>query len=226
MYEKILYADDEVRYRTLIRAFLEKNNYKVDTAENGQSAYEMFCNHSMKYDLIILDIMMPQMDGWETCKLIRQNSDIPILMLTALGDEIHEIHGINTGADDYISKPFSYPLLLARIDALIRRKRKSERNVLTIAGLALDEAGHEISLNGKALDLTPREYNLLLYLAKNLGQSLSREQILDRVWGYDYNGDTRTIDTHIKSLRSKLGDIGPCIKTIYRYGYKFEEMKS
>lgn len=222
MKKSILYAEDDVRYRDIVQAFLVKNEYTVATAKNGMEALELFADNP-NYDLVILDVMMPKMGGFEACEEIRRISDVPILMLTALGDDINEIKGIDIGADDYISKPFSYPVLLAHIKALLRRKYKEEKQVLYLAGMKLDENSRDVTLNEEKLNLTPKEFNLLLYLIKNKGQALSREQILDRVWGYEYEGDLRTIDTHIKSLRSKLGELGCKIKTVYRYGYRFEE---
>ncbi|WP_432663649.1 response regulator transcription factor [Wukongibacter baidiensis] len=224
MKKSILYGEDDKRYRDIVKAFLKKNEYEVTTAVNGMEALEIFTDNP-NYDLVILDVMMPEMDGFEACEEIRKISDVPILMLTALGDDINEIKGMDIGADDYISKPFSYPLLLAHIKALLRRKHKEENQVLVWAGMELDEDRRRVKLNGEILNLTPREFNLLIYLVKNRGQALSREQILDRVWGYEYDGNLRTIDTHIKSLRSKLGKLGDNIKTIYRYGYCFEEEK-
>ena len=224
MKKSILYGEDEGRYRDIVKAFLKKNNYNVTTAVNGMEALEIFTDNP-NYDLVILDVMMPEMDGFEACEEIRKISDVPILMLTALGDDINEIKGMDIGADDYISKPFSYPVLLAHIKALLRRKYKEERQVLVWAGMELDENRRRVKLDGEILNLTPREFNLLLYLVKNKGQALSREQILDRVWGYEYDGNLRTIDTHIKSLRAKLGNLGDNIKTVYRYGYCFEEEK-
>lgn len=222
MKKSILYAEDDVRYRDIVKAFLTKNEYAVTTAKNGTEALELFTDNP-NYDLVILDVMMPEIDGFEVCKEIRKVSDVPILMLTALGDDINEIKGMDIGADDYISKPFSYPVLLAHIKALLRRKHKEEKQVLYLAGIELDEHSRSVTLKGDELNLTPKEFNLLLYLIKNKGQALSREQILNRVWGYEYDGDLRTIDSHIKSLRSKLGKLGGNIKTVYRYGYRFEE---
>ncbi len=222
MNKSILYAEDEGRYRDIVKAFLVKNEYSVDTAINGIEALKLFTDNP-NYDLVILDVMMPEMDGFETCEEIREISDVPIMMLTALGDDISEIKGMDNGADDYMSKPFSYPVLLAHIRALLRRKHKEEKQILYLYGMELDEDRRSVILDGKELNLTPKEFNLLLYLLKNKGKALSREQILDRIWGYEYDGDLRTIDTHIKSLRSKLGKLGSKIKTVYRYGYRFEE---
>ncbi len=224
MKKSILYGEDDKRYRDIVKAFLKKNKYDVTTAVNGMEALEIFTDNP-NYDLVILDVMMPEMDGFDACVEIRRISDVPILMLTALGDDINEIKGMDIGADDYISKPFSYPLLLAHIKALLRRKHKEENQILVWAGMELDEDRRRVKLNGEILSLTPREFKLLIYLVKNKGQALSREQILDRVWGYEYDGNLRTIDTHIKSLRAKLGNLGDNIKTVYRYGYCFEEEK-
>ncbi|WP_105615265.1 response regulator transcription factor [Vallitalea okinawensis] len=222
MKKTILYAEDDQRYRDIVKAFLLKNDYKVTIAKNGLEALALFADNP-NFDMVILDVMMPEMDGFETCNEIRKTSDVPIMMLTALGDDINEIKGMNIGADDYISKPFSYPLFLAHINAMLRRKKKDEKQILSLLGMELDENRRSVEIDGEKLNLTPREFNLLLYLVKNKGQALSREQILDRVWGYEYDGDKRTVDTHIKSLRAALGELGNRIKTIYRYGYCFEE---
>lgn len=218
----ILYAEDDERYRYIIKAFLLRNEYEVSLAKNGLEALKLFADNP-NFDLVILDVMMPKIDGFETCQEIRKISDVPILMLTALGDDINEIKGMNFGADDYISKPFSYPLLLAHIKALLRRKHKEEKHILFMEGMLVDEDRRSVTVDGKKLSLTPKEFSLLLYLISNKNQALSREQILDQVWGYDYEGDRRTVDTHIKSLRAALGDLGNKIRTVYRYGYCFEE---
>lgn len=222
MKKLVLYAEDDSRYRNIVKAFLQKNEYDVTVAKDGLEALELFIDHP-NYDIVILDVMMPNMDGFEACQEIRKVSDVPILMLTALGDDVNEIKGMNIGADDYISKPFSYSLLLAHINALLRRKETIKKKVLCIVGIEVDESGRNVFIDGQKINLAPREFNLLIYLVKNKGQALSREQILDRVWGYDYEGDKRTVDTHIKSLRAALGKLGGKIKTVYRYGYFFEE---
>ncbi len=222
MKKLVLYAEDDSRYRNIVKAFLLKNEYDVTVAKDGLEALELFSDHP-NYDIVILDVMMPNMDGFEACQEIRKVSDVPILMLTALGDDMNEIKGMNIGADDYISKPFSYSLLLAHINALLRRKETTKKKVLCMVGIEVDESGRNVFIDGQKINLAPREFNLLIYLVKNKGQALSREQILDRVWGYDYEGDKRTVDTHIKSLRGALGKLGGKIKTVYRYGYLFEE---
>lgn len=220
MGEKIIYADDEASFRRLVTMFLEREGYTVYTAVDGSQALETLAGHP-DAALMILDVMMPEMDGWQTSRAIREFSEIPILMLTALGDEQSEVRGLNRGADDYISKPFTNKLLVTRVKALLRRARSGSSKRIAAAGLELDEAAREVVAAGRRVALTPKEFELLRYLALNRGNVLSREQILDRVWGYWYEGDPRTLDTHIKSLRAKLGPAGSAIMTVRGSGYSF-----
>ena len=218
----ILIVDDQIVNIKLLEKILTQAGYiNIFSTTDSRQAIAMYLEHDI--DLLLLDIRMPNMDGFEACQEIRKVSDVPILMLTALGDDMNEIKGMNIGADDYISKPFSYSLLLAHINALLRRKETIKKKVLCMVGIEVDGSGRNVFIDGQKINLAPREFNLLIYLVKNKGQALSREQILDRVWGYDYEGDKRTVDTHIKSLRAALGKLGEKIKTVYRYGYLFEE---
>jgi len=218
---KILVVDDESRMRKLVKDFLTRENYEVIEAENGEEAVDIFF---AKKDiaLIILDIMMPKMDGWEVCREIRKHSDVPIIMLTAKGNEKDELLGFDLGVDEYISKPFSPKILVARVEAVLRRTISTEKEVLEIGGIELDKVAHEVRIDGKGIDLSFKEFELLTYFVVNQGVALSREKILNNVWNYDYFGDARTIDTHVKKLRSKMGDRGKYIKTVWGLGYKFE----
>jgi len=221
---KILYADDEPRYRKLVKLFFKEAGYTLITVSNGLEALEhMYDNTSI--DLIILDVMMPIMDGWETCKEIREFSNVPIIMLTALDDEHNEIYGIDNGADDYISKPFSHDLLNARVKSLLRRVNKNKDDLLSDEGFGFDETRNEILYDGHSIELRPKEYELLKALVMNKNIVLSREQILNKVWGFDYEGDRRTVDTHIKSLRSSLGQLGDRIVTLRGKGYCYRGEK-
>lgn len=219
---KILVVDDESRMRKLVRDFLERQNYTVIEAANGQEALEIFYeNRDM--DLIILDVMMPQMDGWQTCREIRRESKVPIIMLTARSDERDELRGFELGVDEYISKPFSPKILVARVAAILRRTNDlSEGSVLNVGGIEIDKDAHLVKIDGEPIELSYKEFELLTYFVENQGLALSREKILNNVWNYDYFGDARTIDTHVKKLRNKLGEKGDCIKTIWGIGYKFE----
>lgn len=219
----ILIADDEPRMRKLVKDFLTKQGYEVYEAEDGEQACDIFFDKN-DIDLVILDVMMPNMDGWEAVKNIRQyNTSVPIIMLTAKGDERDELQGFDLGADEYISKPFSPKILVARVEALLRRAGADTGNEkLAAGGIEMDVAAHEVKLDGKPLELSYKEFELLHYFIVNQGVALSREKILNNVWNYDYYGDARTIDTHVKKLRSKLGDKGDYIKTIWGMGYKFE----
>ncbi len=218
---KILIADDEARMRKLVSDFLKREGFLVMEAEDGEKALEIYNSHP-NIDLVILDVMMPGLDGWTVCREIRRNSTLPIIMLTARGEEADEIFGFDLGADEYITKPFSPMILVARVQALLRRAGNGKREVKVISGLEVDETGHTVSIYGERVDLSPKEYELLLYLVKNEGIALSREQILNTVWDFDYFGDARTVDTHIKKLRLKLGSKGDYIQTIRGLGYKFE----
>ena len=217
---KILVVDDETRMRKLVKDFLVKNNYDVVEAEDGEKAVDIFFN-SNDISLIILDVMMPKMDGWQVCKEIRAYSKVPIIMLTAKSDEKDELMGFEYGVDEYISKPFSPKILVARVEAILRRSNNLE-DVLEAGGIVLDKTAHQVTVDGKPIELSYKEFELLEYFVTNKGVALSREKILNNVWNYDYFGDARTIDTHVKKLRSKMGDKGEYIKTIWGMGYKFE----
>ncbi len=220
---KILIVDDEARMRKLIADFLKKEGYTIIEAEDGKSALEIFTNEP-QISLVILDVMMPGYDGWTVCREIRKKSQVPIIMLTARGEESDELFGFTLGADEYIAKPFSPLILVARVQALLRRSgmNQSVKNVKFYNGIEIDESGRSVYIDGRKVNLTPKEFELLLYLATNEGIALSREQILNSVWDYDYFGDVRTVDTHIKKLRSKLGAKGNYIQTVRSFGYKFE----
>ena len=218
---KILVVDDESRMRKLVKDFLSRNDYDVIEAENGEQAVDLFCELK-DIALIILDVMMPKMDGWQTCREIRKISKIPIIMLTAKSDEKDELLGFELGVDEYISKPFSPKILVARVEAILRRSIKTEEAVVDIGGILINQSAHEVKIDDVSIDLSVKEFELLTYFITNRGVALSREKILNNVWNYDYFGDARTIDTHVKKLRSKLGEKGDYIKTIWGMGYKFE----
>ena len=218
---KILVVDDESRMRKLVHDFLAKNQYRVLEAENGEEAVDIFFEQK-DIDLIILDVMMPKMDGWQVCKEIRQYSTVPIIMLTAKSDERDELLGFELGVDEYISKPFSPKILVARVEAILRRAGNVASEVTEIGGIVLDKSAHQVTIDGTAIELSVKEFELLSYFIDNKGMALSRERILNNVWNYDYFGDARTIDTHVKKLRSKMGEKGDYIKTIWGMGYKFE----
>ena len=220
---KILVADDESRMRKLVKDFLIKSKFEVLEAEDGSQALDLF--YAMKdIALIILDVMMPKMDGFEVCREIRQTSQVPIIMLTAKGDERDELQGFQLGVDEYITKPFSPKILVARVEAVLRRTNQAEETeLLEYGGIVVDKTAHSVTIDGKPVDLSFKEFELLTYFMENKGIALSREKILNHVWNYDYFGDARTIDTHVKKLRSKLGDKGDLIKTIWGVGYKMGE---
>lgn len=219
---KILVVDDESRMRKLVKDFLQKNNYEVVEAGDGSEALDIFFEQN-DIALIILDVMMPKMDGWQVCREIRNYSKVPIIMLTAKGDEKDELQGFDLGVDEYISKPFSPKILVARVEAILRRAGKTASgDVMEAGGIHLDQAAHMVTIDGQNVELSYKEFELLTYFMENRGIALSREKILNNVWNYDYFGDARTIDTHVKKLRSKLGDKGDMIKTIWGMGYKFE----
>ncbi len=219
---RILVVDDESRMRKLVRDFLEKRGYEVAEAADGQEALDIFFEQN-DISLVILDVMMPKMDGWEVLKEIRNYSKVPVVMLTAKSDERDELNGFELGVDEYISKPFSPKILVARVDALLRRNNLiTEEAKMEAGGILLDKAAHTVMIDGKSIELSFKEFELLSYFMENQGIALSREKILNHVWNYDYFGDARTIDTHVKKLRSKMGDAGECIKTIWGMGYKFE----
>lgn len=217
---KILVVDDETRMRKLVKDFLVKNNYEVVEAEDGEKAVDIFFN-SKDISLIILDVMMPKMDGWQVCKEIRAYSKVPIIMLTAKSDEKDELMGFEYGVDEYISKPFSPKILVARVEAILRRSNNLEK-VIEAGGIVLDKTAHQVTVDGEPIELSFKEFELLNYFVTNKGVALSREKILNNVWNYDYFGDARTIDTHVKKLRSKMGSKGEYIKTIWGMGYKFD----
>ena len=219
---KILVVDDEGRMRKLVKDFLVRKDFEVLEAEDGAQAIDIFFTIK-DIGLIILDVMMPKMNGWEVCKEIRQYSKVPIIMLTARGDERDELQGFDLGVDEYISKPFSPKVLVARVEAILRRTNAVQLGEVTsTGGIEINIAAHMVSIDGKTIDLSFKEFELLSYFIENKGIALSREKILNNVWNYDYFGDARTIDTHVKKLRSKLGDKGDFIKTIWGMGYKFE----
>ena len=219
---KILVVDDESRMRKLVKDFLSKKGYEVLEASNGEEAIDIFVEEN-DIALLILDVMMPKMDGWQVCREIRKLSQVPIVMLTAKGDEKDELLGFELGVDEYITKPFSPKILVARVDAILRRTNgASAEDIVDVGGIMMNKAAHEVTIDGKPIDLSFKEFELLAYFIQNQGVALSRERILNNVWNYDYFGDARTIDTHVKKLRSKLGDKGDYIKTIWGMGYKFE----
>lgn len=217
----VLMVDDEARIRKLVRDFLVKRDFRVVEAEDGEKAVDLFFEDK-NIDLIILDVMMPKMDGWEVAKTIRQYSKVPIIMLTAKSEERDELKGFEIGVDEYISKPFSPKILVARVDAILRRSNVLKEEVENVGGIVLDKAAHVVTIDGQTIDLSFKEFELLTYFIENQGIALSREKILNNVWNYDYFGDARTIDTHVKKLRSKMGEKGEYIKTIWGMGYKFE----
>lgn len=218
---KILVVDDEQRMRKLVRDFLVKQNFEVMEAGDGEEAVDVFYEHK-DIALIILDVMMPKMDGWQVCREIRKYSKVPIIMLTAKSDEKDELQGFELGVDEYVSKPFSPKILVARVEAILRRTNVLEEGIKEVGGIMLNQAAHEVKIDGRNIELSYKEFELLTYFINNQGVALSRERILNNVWNYDYFGDARTIDTHVKKLRSKLGDKGEYIKTIWGMGYKFE----
>lgn len=218
----ILIVDDESRIRKLIKDFLVKEDYTVLEAEDGEKALEVFEENEQKINLILLDVMMPKLDGWSVLRQIRQKSKVPVIMLTARAEEQDELFGFELGVDEYITKPFSPKLLVARIKAILSRTEKKENTTKNYGGIEIDADGRTVSVDGKPIDLSLREYELLKYLLENENVALSREKILNNVWNYDYYGDSRTIDSHIKKIRHKLGKKGKYIKTMRGVGYKFE----
>lgn len=217
----ILVVDDEQRMRKLVRDFLVKHDFTVLEAANGEEAVDVFLANK-DIVLVILDVMMPKMDGWQTCREIRQYSKVPIIMLTARGDERDELRGFELGVDEYIAKPFSPKILVARVQALLRRVNAATEETLEYGGIVLNRTAHEVLIDGEKIDLSFKEFELLSYFMENKDIALSREKILNHVWDYDYFGDARTIDTHVKKLRNKMGKYGSYIKTIWGMGYKFE----
>ena len=220
---KILVVDDEARMRKLVKDFLSIKGYQVLEAGDGEEAVDLFFQQK-DIALILLDVMMPKMDGWEVVKTIRKYSQVPIIMLTARSEERDELLGFELGVDEYISKPFSPKILVARVEAILRRTNQlGQEEALTCGGITVDKAAHRVIIDGKDVDLSYKEFELLTYFMENKGIALSREKILNNVWNYDYFGDARTIDTHVKKLRSKLGEEGNLIKTIWGMGYKMDE---
>ena len=219
----VLVVDDESRMRKLVKDFLTKKGYNVLEAQDGEAALQVFEENKNKISIILLDVMMPKLDGWSVLRQIRQNSDVPIIMLTARGEEQDELFGFELGVDEYISKPFSPKILVARVEALLRRSGNiSTNDIVNIGGIEINKSAHIVTVDGERVELSFKEFELLSYFVENVGIALSREKILNNVWNYDYFGDARTIDTHVKKLRSKLGEKGNYIKTIWGMGYKFE----
>ena len=217
----ILVVDDESRMRKLIKDFLIQKDFNVIEAEDGEKALELFEQEESKIDMILLDVMMPKLDGWSVLRQIRQRSKVPIVMLTARGEEQDELFGFELGVDEYIAKPFSPKVLVARVQALLNRTSKENNNIKDYNGITIDSDARTVKVDGKSVELSLREYELLKYLMENENIALSRDKILNSVWNYDYYGDSRTIDSHIKKLRHKLGKKGKYIQTIRGIGYKF-----
>ncbi|MCR4430955.1 MAG: response regulator transcription factor [Tepidanaerobacteraceae bacterium] len=220
----VLIVDDEEKIRILLRDFLEREGYNVLESPDGKQALEMFQRFGNDIDLILLDIMLPELDGWTVCRKIREASQVPIIMLTARSEDFDEVHGFEIGADDYVKKPVKPTALIARINAFFRRleREKNENNVFVFDGIEIDDASHVVKVDGSEISLSPKEYSLLLILVENRGKIVSREQLLNQVWGYDYYGGLRTVDTHINRLRIKLGRKADAIATIRGFGYRFE----
>ena len=218
----ILVVDDEQRMRKLIKDFLAAKGYSILEAEDGEKGLEVYEENKNKISLILLDVMMPKLDGWSVLRQIRQDSKVPIIMLTARGEEQDELFGFELGVDEYISKPFSPKILVARVEAILKRTNPDEKEVKDYGGIEIDKEGRTVKVDGKPIELSLREYELLTYLVDNENIALSRDKILNNVWNYDYYGDSRTIDSHIKKIRHKLGKKGKYIKTIRGDGYKFE----
>lgn len=219
--EKILIADDEQLMRQLVIDFLQPEGYEMLEAADGKEALQIY--HEQHPDLVLLDVMMPGYDGWTVCREIRRESSVPIMMLTAKGEEIDQLFAYDLGVDEYITKPFSPKILVAKIKALLRRTQKEENEITAAAdGVSIDQEARQVVLDGKNIDLSQTEYKLLTYLVTNAGKALSRRQILNKVWNYDYYGDLRTVDTHINRLRIKLGDKGKYIQTVRGYGYRYD----
>ena len=218
----ILIVDDEQRMRKLIKDFLMAKGYSILEAEDGEKGLEVYEQNKNSINLILLDVMMPKLDGWSVLRQIRQDSKVPIIMLTARGEEQDELFGFELGVDEYISKPFSPKILVARVEAILKRTKTEFKEVKNYGGIEIDKEGRTVKVDGKLIELSLREYELLIYLAENENIALSRDKILNNVWNYDYYGDSRTIDSHIKKIRHKLGKKGKYIKTMRGVGYKFE----
>ena len=220
MKNRILVVDDEKEIADLVSLYLKNEGYEVFTCYNGTDA--LLCVEREKLSLAVLDVMLPDVSGFALCQKIREGHLFPIIMLTARGEESDELQGFNLGVDEYISKPFSPKILVARVEAILRRSNGGSQDVIDVGGIHIDKTAHQVSVDGKPVDLSYKEFELMTYFAENQGIALSREKILNNVWNYDYFGDARTIDTHVKKLRSKLGEKGNYIKTIWGMGYKFE----
>lgn len=218
---KILVVDDEARMRKLVKDFLTNKGFRVIEAGDGEEAVDLFFAQK-DIALVLLDVMMPKMDGWTVLKTIRKYSQVPVIMLTARSEERDELQGFSLGVDEYISKPFSPKILVARVDAILRRSNVISSETVSVGGIRIDKAAHQVTIDGREVELSFKEFELLAYFVENQGIALSREKILNNVWNYDYFGDARTIDTHVKKLRSKMGEKGDYIKTIWGMGYKFE----
>lgn len=218
----VLVVDDESRMRKLVKDFLMQKQYKVLEAQDGEEALQLFEENRNKINMILLDVMMPKLDGWSVLRQIRQTSKVPIIMLTARGEEQDELFGFELGVDEYISKPFSPKILVARVEAILNRTKPKENEIKDYEGIVIDSDGRTVKVDGKQIELSLREYELLKYLVENNNIALSRDKILNNVWNYDYYGDSRTIDSHIKKIRHKLGKKGKYIETIRGIGYKFE----
>lgn len=220
---KILVVDDESRMRKLVSDFLVRSDYEVIEAGDGEQALDIFYKEK-DIALLILDVMMPGFDGWDVCREIRKSSKVPIIMLTAKGDERDELQGFEMGIDEYITKPFSPKILVARVGAILRRSGKMDKDeIISCSGIEVDKGAHRVTIEGSDIELSFKEFELLIFFMENKGLALSREKILNNVWNYDYFGDARTIDTHVKKLRSKLGEKGDMIKTVWGVGYRFSE---
>ena len=221
----VLIVDDEQRMRKLIKDFLKAKGYSILEAEDGEEGLAVFEQNKNKINLILLDVMMPKLDGWSVLRQIRQESKIPIIMLTARGEEQDELFGFELGVDEYISKPFSPKILVARVEAILKRSNQNQKEIKDYGGIEIDKEGRTVKVDGKLIELSLREYELLTYLVENQNIALSRDKILNNVWNYDYYGDSRTIDSHVKKIRHKLGKKGKYIETIRGIGYKFEIKK-
>lgn len=218
----ILIADDDDVFRELLEDILKKEGYEVLSASDGEVALDLFWKYSVQIDLVILDVMMPKYNGWDVIQEIRERSEVPALMLTALGDESNEINGLLLGADDYITKPFKYGVFLARIESLTRKAKKSQEKNINAGCIFIEQRKQTVLVNGEKVSLSRKEYELLLLFVKNKNILFTREQLIDHIWGYDFEGDIRTVDTHIKTLRAKLGEAGQMIKTLRGSGYRLE----
>jgi DNA-binding response OmpR family regulator len=226
MNKNILLVEDDARLREIVTDYFSKDSFQILEAENGREALEIF--ESKEIDLVLLDIMIPEVDGWSVCKRLRKVSDVPIIILTSRSDEDDKLMGYDLGADDYVTKPFSPRVLVAKAKMLLKRAEGSigrTDGIFYCNGIEINKLSHTVTINNEEIELAPKEYELLLYLADNKGIVLSRENILSKVWGYDFYGDSRTVDTHIKKLRSKLQEKSSCIATVIGSGYKFEVAK-